>query len=236
MIFENIKGLVKTSLVDFPGKIAAVLFVGGCNFRCPYCYNTELVLTPFQLPTLTQERLTRFFCSRKEWLDGVVISGGEPTIYPDLPALLGWIKEFGYAVKLDTNGSNPDMLQALIDGGLVDYVALDIKAPLSSERYQVFSQGCDGVEKIRTAVEILMSSGVSYEFRTTVVPGLVSREDVLQIAQKLKGAQRYYLQQFRPEPNLVDPSFCSIKPYPLEFLYELRREISPYFKVCRVRA
>jgi pyruvate formate lyase activating enzyme len=236
MIFENIKGVIKTSLIDFPGKIAAVLFVGGCNFRCPYCYNMDLVLTPSQLPTVSKEELFKFFSSRKGWLDGVVVSGGEPTIYPDLPQLLGWIKEFGYAVKLDTNGSDPHMLQSLIDGGLVDYVALDVKAPLDFSRYQVFSQGCDGVEKIRTAAEILMSSNISYEFRTTVVPGLVSREDILQIAQELRGAQRYYLQQFRPEPRLIDPGLASVRPYPLEFLYELRKEVSPYFKICKVRA
>ncbi len=235
MIFENIKGFLKTSLIDFPGKIASVLFLGGCNFRCPYCYNADLVLNPSSLPSPCQEDLDRFFRSRKDWLDGVVISGGEPTIHQDLPQLLEWIKGFGYAVKLDTNGSNPLLLQKLVGGGLVDYVALDVKAPLTPEKYRLFSQG-DGVGEVRTAAEILMSSSIPYEFRTTVVPGLVSREDILQIAQELKGAQRYYLQQFRPEPRLVDPTFSSVKPYPLEFLHELRKQISPHFGVCRVRA
>jgi pyruvate formate lyase activating enzyme len=236
MIFENIKGLIKTSLIDFPGKIAAVLFVGGCNFRCPYCYNVDLVLTPSQLPTVNQEELARFLDSRRGWLDGVVVSGGEPTIYPDLPQLLSWIKEFGYLVKLDTNGSNPELLQRLIDSSLVDYVSLDVKAPISSGKYQLFTQGNDGAQFVKTAAEILMSSSVPYELRTTVVPGIVSKEDILQIASEFKGARRYYLQQFRAEPRLVDPSFSSVKPYPLEFLYELRNRVSSNFGVCRVRA
>jgi pyruvate formate lyase activating enzyme len=235
MVFENIKGFIKTSLIDYPGKIACVLFMGGCNFRCPYCYNTDLVFHSSSLPSPTQEDLAKFLHSRRGWLDGVVVSGGEPTIHQDLPQLLEWIKGFGYAVKLDTNGSNPLMLQKLLEGGLVDYVAMDVKAPLSPERYRLFSQG-NGIGEVRTAVEILMSSSVPYEFRTTVVPGLISREDILQIAQELKGAQRFYLQQFKPGPRTVDPSFSSVKPYPLEFLQELRRQISPYFGVCRVRA
>jgi pyruvate formate lyase activating enzyme len=208
--------------------------MGGCNFRCPYCYNTDLVFHPSSLPSPTQEDLAKFLHSRRGWLDGVVVSGGEPTIHQDLPQLLEWIKGFGYAVKLDTNGSNPLMLQKLLEGGLVDYVAMDVKAPLSPERYRLFSQG-NGIGEVRTAVEILMSSSVPYEFRTTVVPGLISREDILQIAQELKGAQRFYLQQFKPGLRTVDPSFSSVKPYPLEFLQELRRQISPYFGVCRVR-
>jgi pyruvate formate lyase activating enzyme len=235
MIFESIKGFIKTTLIDYPGKIASELFLGGCNFRCPYCYNTDLVLNPSSLPSPSQEELARFFHSRRGWLDGVVVSGGEPTIHQDLPQLLEWIKGFGYAVKLDTNGSNPLLLQKLVGGGLVDYVAMDVKAPLTHEKYCVFSQG-NGVGEVKTAAEILMSSPIPYEFRTTVVPGFVSREDILQIAQELKGAQRYYLQQFRPEPRMVDPACSSIKPYPLEFLHELRKQISPYFGVCRVRA
>ncbi|MEM2282624.1 MAG: anaerobic ribonucleoside-triphosphate reductase activating protein [Candidatus Hadarchaeales archaeon] len=233
-MFEHVKGLLKTSLIDYPGKVAAVLFLGGCNFRCPYCYNTDLVLNPSSLPSLTQEELSRFLASRKGWLDGVVISGGEPTIHENLPQFLAWIKEFGYAVKLDTNGSNPSMLQSLIERELVDYVALDVKAPLVHERYVTFSQ-LNGGEEVRRAAEILMGSSIDYEFRTTVVPGLLSREDILMIAEQLKGAKRYYLQQFRPSEKLVDPVFCSVRPYPLEFLQKLRDEISAYFKVCRVR-
>lgn len=229
----GIYGVTKTSLIDYPGKIAAVLFMGGCNFRCPYCYNVDL-LNPSSLQPISMQWLEKFLSSRKKWLDGIVISGGEPTCHPNLPALLEWVKSFGYLVKLDTNGSNPCMLQEVVNKGLVDYVAVDVKAPLTSERYSVFSLA-NGAENVKKSIEILLSSSIDYEFRTTVVPSILTREDIIQIATEIRGARRYYLQQFRPGPRLVDPSLSSLKPYPFTYLKSIRDEISHFFGVCEVR-
>ncbi len=235
MPWGSIKGIIRNSLIDYPGKISAVLFLGGCNYRCPFCYNSDLVLRPHELPSIPKEELVQFLESRKEWLDGIVISGGEPTLCPKLTELLELIKGMGYAVKIDTNGSNPAILDRLISRGLVDYVAVDIKSPLFPDRYQIFTQANDGVGQVKHTVEMLMSSDIEYEFRTTIVPEIIKPQDILQIAQQLKGAKRYYLQQFKPSKSTLDPYYSTLPPYPLELLYQLRDKISGFFRICRVR-
>lgn len=235
----NIGGLQKTTLIDFPGHTACTVFLSGCNFRCPFCYSPELVL-PEKIknhPKLSEKEFFAFLKERKGLLEGVVICGGEPTFNKDLPDFIKKIKEIdppsgGFLVKLDTNGTNPEMLKKLIAGKLVDYIAMDIKAPFSS--YDKVTGGKADSNKIEESVEIIKNSGADYEFRTTVVPGLHSKDDIVQIAKNIAPAKRYYLQNFRPEKNL-DPEFEKVKPFPKEFLLELQKEISPLFEVCQIR-
>ena len=241
----EIGGLQKTTLIDYPGKIATTVFLMGCNFRCPFCYSTELVL-PAKMknqPKISQADFFNFLKRKKDLLDGVVVCGGEPTIYQDLPDFIKKIKDLGYLVKLDTNGSNPEMLENLIRDNLVNYVAMDIKAPFGaksqiskfkSQSYEKATGVKINLEKIKKSVEIIKNSGIDYEFRTTVVPGIHIKEDILQIAREISPAKRYYLQNFRPEKT-IDPDFEEINPYPQECLVEIQNAIAPFFEICQIR-
>jgi pyruvate formate lyase activating enzyme len=228
----EVKGFIKDSLVDWPGKVSAVVFLGGCNFRCPYCYNADLVLRPEKLPSVELDQIAGYLTSNP-LLDGVVVSGGEPTIHPDLPDLIRWLRGFNLAVKLDTNGSNPEMLRRLLEERLVDYVAMDLKAPLDREHYWKVT-GANCVEKVRESIEILMDDSVPYEFRTTVVPGFLIEEDVVEMARQVREARRYALQQFKPARELVG-ILEKKDPYPPELLQRLARRIRRYVKEVEVR-
>ncbi|MBS3098559.1 anaerobic ribonucleoside-triphosphate reductase activating protein [Candidatus Woesearchaeota archaeon] len=228
-----IKGLQKTTLIDYPGKVAATIFVGKCNFRCGFCYNKDLVVDYDKLPTLKEEEILDFLKSRKKWLDGVCISGGEPTMHKELPEFIKKIKEIGLLVKLDTNGVNPSMLRELIDKKLVDYVAMDIKGPL--DKYSITAGVKVDKEKIKESVDILMKSNVDYEFRTTVVPGLLDNGDFEKIGKWLKGAKRYFLQQFKPDKKCIDKSYADKKPLPAGKLEEFKKILNPYFEEVGVR-
>jgi pyruvate formate lyase activating enzyme len=230
----QIGGLQKLTLIDFPGRLAATIFLCGCNFRCPFCYSSEIVL-PEKIkaqPVISEKELFGFLKERKGLLEGVVICGGEPTISNGLTPLVKKIKKMGFLVKLDTNGSNPAILSKLIDKKLIDYVAMDIKGP--KERYNEFIGGKDNIEKIQESIDILKENKIDYEFRSTIVPNLHKKEDVMAMARWISGAKRYYLQNFRPE-RTIDPAFEKIKPYPQEFLVELQKVISPFFEKCQVR-
>ncbi len=232
------KGLQKISLLDYPGKIAAIVFVGGCNFRCPFCYNRNLVLNSEQSPSLREGEILEYLEARREWLDGVVVTGGEPTIHPGLPSFLEKVKKMGYSVKLDTNGSNSKMLAELFEKHLVDYVALDVKAPLVEDKYQaaIGIQANGALGEVEKSIDLLLSSnGVDYEFRTTVVPGLLSKDDITQIAERIGGAKRYCLQQFKSNNSHVDEKYSKVAPYPLEFLHEVQKQVTLNFQVCKVR-
>ncbi len=232
------KGFQKVSLLDYPGKIVAIVFVGGCNFRCGFCYNRDLVLNHQTLPSISEEEVLEYLEKNKDWLDGLEITGGEPTIHPDLPSFLEKVKKLGYSVKLDTNGSNPKMLVELLEKHLVDYVAMDVKAPLVEDKYQavvgIHVNGALGdVEK---SIELLRgSNGLDYEFRTTVVPGLTSKDDIALITQQIKNAKKYFLQQFKSNGPHVDEKYSNIAPCPLGFLQELQKQIAPNFQACKVR-
>ncbi|MFQ6105627.1 MAG: anaerobic ribonucleoside-triphosphate reductase activating protein [Candidatus Hydrothermarchaeaceae archaeon] len=228
-----VKGLQKTTLIDFPGKVASVIFLAGCNLRCPYCQNPGLIEEHEELPDIPEEEVFRYIKSRKNWLDGVCISGGEPTINPELPEFLEKIKKTGLLVKLDTNGTEPKMLEKLVKRKLVDYIAMDIKAPLKKYRWVVRAKIDLG--KIEKSVEIIRESGIDYEFRTTVVPSLLTRRDILEIGAWLKGAKRYYLHQFRPQITL-DKAFQDEKPYKLKGLNSFRDAVNGCFELCEVRA
>jgi pyruvate formate lyase activating enzyme len=230
----KIGGLQKLTLIDYPGRLAAVVFLSGCNFRCPFCYSSELVL-PEKIknqPEISEKYLFDFLKERKGLLEGIVLCGGEPTLNHDLADFVKKIKKFKYLVKLDTNGSNPKILKHLIDKNFVDYVAMDIKGP--KEKYAKFASKKINIEEIKKSIDILKKEEVDYEFRSTIVPNLHKKEDVIEMAKWISGAKRYYLQNFRPEKTL-DPKFEKIKPYPEEFLLEIQKTISPFFEVCQVR-
>jgi pyruvate formate lyase activating enzyme len=231
----EIGGLQKTTLIDYPGRLAAVAFLLGCNFRCPFCYSAELVLPEKMLkqPRLLEKNFFAFLEGRKGLLQGVVICGGEPTINLDLPQFLEKIKKLGYLVKLDTNGSNPEMLQDLLKRKLVDYIAMDIKAPFA--KYKAATGGRADLAKVKKSIDLIKNSGVDYEFRTTVVPTVHDKEDIIQLAKEIAPARKYFLQGFRAEKTL-DGQFEKIKGYPREFLEEIKKEIEQFFEICEVRA
>lgn len=191
-----IKGFEKTTLIDFPGHIASIIFLGGCNFRCDYCYNKDLVLNPGSLPGLTQESILHELTQRKNFIDGVVITGGEPTLYPGLTQLIGEIKALGLKVKLDSNGYQPTILKNLLESGMVDYVAMDIKGPLS--RYQDITCVPLKVERIQESINLLKTGTVPYEFRTTVWKNAFTDKEFDDIFDLIRGAQHYYLQNMYP--------------------------------------
>jgi pyruvate formate lyase activating enzyme len=214
----QIKGLVKTSIVDYPGKVATVVFVGGCNFRCPYCQNADLVLRPESLPDIDVGEVLRLLAERRGFVDGVVITGGEPTLQADLADFFGEVKASGLAAKLDTNGYHPHSLQRLLQGGLLDYVAMDVKGPLG--KYSLVAGRRVDAKRIEDSIRLVLLSEVEHEFRTTVVPGMVGVEDVDAIAQSIAGARRYFLQQFRPSSTLA-PQLATREPYPVTVLEEM---------------
>lgn len=190
----NIYGLQKMTLLDFPGRVACTVFLGGCNFRCPYCHNFELVTGQAQ-PEMTTEQLLAFLDKRHGLLDGVAITGGEPCLSGELPDLIRAIRQAGFPVKLDTNGTRPEMLSALLDERLVDYVAMDIKNGPTRYARTVGLKTLD-LTPVRESVRLLMTSGVDYEFRTTVVDELHCAADFDEIGTWIRGAKRYFLQAF----------------------------------------
>lgn len=232
--------LQKLTLTDYPQKLACKVFLVGCNFRCPACCNPELILEKEieKHSFLKEKDFFNFLRFKKGWLDGVCIGGsGEATLQKDLPWFCRKIKSLGYQVKLDTNGSNPQMLNDLIAGDLVDYVALDIKAP--KDKYSRAIGFGDSpqyylLQKIEKSIKLLKEDRVDYEFKTVVVPKILSRNDILKIVRWLEPAKKYVLENFIPE-RTIDPEFENIKPYPEDFLFSLRETISPFFEVVEVR-
>ena len=215
----ELKGWVRTSLIDFPEHIATVVFTGGCNFRCPMCHNADLVIRAGEAPDLPQEQVWEFLSRRAGLIDGVVVTGGEPTLQPDLALFLRRVRSMGLDVKLDTNGYRPDVLAGLLGEGLVDYVAMDVKA--SPEKYPVLAGRADlDVTQLVRSIDLLRDSGLPHEFRTTVVPGWLVEGDVEKIAQWITGAERYVLQQFRPSHTL-DPALEELSPYSVDRLQEM---------------
>jgi pyruvate formate lyase activating enzyme len=211
----EIKGFIGASLVDWDGKVSSVIFLPGCNMRCPFCYNIKLVLNPKEMPTVPFEEIQNYLKKHEDWIDGVVITGGEPTIQEDLPILCEEIRKMGFSVKLDTNGTNPAMIRKLLGKGLIDYVAMDVKAPLTEDIYSKAS----GVNinallnNIEETIKTLLESGVEYEFRTTLVPTLHETYDIEKICEKIKGCRKYALQNFRVDVETIDPNFQNLKPF-----------------------
>jgi pyruvate formate lyase activating enzyme len=228
----DIKGYLPSSLLDYPGKIVSVVFVSGCNFHCPFCFNIELVQNSKELKKIDPAQIIEHLKLRRKWLDGICITGGEPTLYKGLFRFISEVKSLGFLVKLDTNGTDPEMLKELIKKKLVDYIAMDIKTPL--EKYQKAVKMKIDTDKIRESVDLIKGSGVDYEFRTTVVPSLLGKEDILAIGKWLKGSKRYFLQQFRPEKTL-DPKLRKEKPYSIGEMEEMAEIAKPFFGNVEIR-
>ena len=201
----DISGIQKLTLLDYPGVVACTLFTAGCNFRCPFCHNAGLVLPDrLEEASISEDEVMSFLKKRVGMLDGVAITGGEPLLHADMPEFLGKIKNLGYKIKLDTNGSNPKLLRNIVEAGLVDRVAMDIKnAPDEYEK----TAGC-GVDmaKIAESKDFLLSGTCDYEFRTTVVKGIHTKESLIAAAKWISGAKEYYLQQFKDSGNLIAPT------------------------------
>lgn len=227
-----IRGIEKTSLIDFPGAICTTVFTGGCNLRCPYCHNRDLVLGTKGLPSISEEEVLAFLAKRRGLVDGLCITGGEPTLDDGLKPFIHKVRELGFGVKLDTNGTNPHILKSLVADGLLDYIAMDIKAP--QERYQEVTRSQVDVSLIEESVTVIRSAGVNYEFRTTVAPGLITEEDLLAIGRWLDGARKYVLQQFVPGMTL-DPAFAERRPYTSSWFVGVASRLRPFFGTVEVR-
>lgn len=201
----KICGWNKTTLLDYPGHVAATLFTGGCNFRCPFCHNGELVLCPGE-QEIREEEIFAFLCRRKGVTEGVCITGGEPTLQPGLKEFIRRVKELGFLVKLDTNGYRPETLWELMEEGLPDYVAMDVKASRGNYAIAAGLAGLD-MAAIEMSMGIIRSSGIPYEFRTTVVKGIHTEADIEDIGRWLSGCRAYYLQAYRDDGNVLQPGF-----------------------------
>jgi pyruvate formate lyase activating enzyme len=221
-----VKGLEKFAPKDFPGFIASTVFLGGCNFRCPFCHNAELVLRPEKLADIPMDFFLAYLDSRKGWLEGLCITGGEPVLADELEGLLEVIKQRGLLVKLDTNGSQPEKLERLVRAGLVDRVAMDIKAP--QDRYREVTGVAVDPEDVARSAAFLRDSGTPVLFRTTVVPGLIGSEDIEAIGRWLRGAPVYQIQQFSPVGTL-DPEYGHIRPYGRDEVRRLAEVARPFF-------
>lgn len=226
----KICGYNKTTLLDYPGKVACTIFLGGCNFRCPFCQNSGLVISPDLQPEYSQEKLLAFLKKRKGILDGVCITGGEPTLANGLDDFLKEIKELGYEIKLDTNGSRPAVVKALAKQGLIDKVAMDIKA--CPDHYELLSGlKCPDMDSVQETVNFLMTGNLDYEFRTTVIKELHTAEDFRQIGQWLKGAKAYYLQAYRDSDSVLKPGFSSYSRKELEAFRDILLETIPLVEI-----
>ncbi|MBU1356843.1 MAG: anaerobic ribonucleoside-triphosphate reductase activating protein [Candidatus Edwardsbacteria bacterium] len=217
----EIKGFIETSLIDWDGKIVSVVFLPGCNFRCPFCHNHILVKHPEQIADVPWERIESFLKGKKGWIDGVVITGGEPTIHKDLMPLLMKLKGLGLPAKLDTNGSNPALLRKIIDQGLVEFIAMDIKASFD-QKYDLACGVVVNKENIRESIGLILSSGLEYEFRTTIVPQYHDLDSVDNMAREIKGAKKWVLQQF-VQTNADNQELRNMPPYNEEYLEEMRK-------------
>ncbi len=229
----EIKGIEKFTPKDFPGYISSTVFLGGCNFRCPYCHNSDLVLRAETLPSFPMDYFLSFLDSRKNWLEGICITGGEPLLHEDLEVLLSLIKERNLLVKIDTNGAFPSRLQELIQAKLIDFVAMDVKAAL--ERYEEVVKSPINTEDILKSIAIIKDSGLEYIFRTTVVPGLVSSDDIIEIGQILKGTKIFQIQQFVAK-STIDDYYNQIIPYSKQEIQAFAKIAEPYFEEVRVES
>ena len=227
-----IQGLQKLTLLDYPGKLAATVFLGGCNFRCPFCHNSSLVLAPGASGVMSEEALIGFLAERRPKLNAVCISGGEPTMYADLPSFIYKLKDLGFSVKLDTNGTNPEMLYALVADELIDYVAMDIK---SSKAGYALAAGKPGIDlySVEESVAYLLTDSVDYEFRTTLVRGIHTEADMVGIGEWIKGAKRYFLQGYKNSGEIIAPEGLSA--FSKEEMNAMLSLVKPYVASAAIR-
>lgn len=220
-----IRGLQKTTLLDFPEKLACTVFTGGCNFRCPFCHNASLVLNSGAIEEIPEDEFFSYLSRRKGVLDGVCITGGEPLLNSDIFEFIKKIRSYGLLVKLDTNGSMPDRLEALLDAGLVDYVAMDIKnAPT---KYALTAGVEEYPAEIERSIDIIIKKAPEYEFRTTVVRELHEKEDIIKIANRIKNAKKYFLQSYVDSGDIISSGFSAYSPMEMLEILENTRKILP---------
>ncbi len=228
----NIKGIHKTSLIDYPGKICSIFFSGGCNMRCRYCHNPELVKARDEHPVVENDDAITFVEKRRGLLDGIAISGGEPTLSKNLIPFLRSLRKTGVSIKLDTNGLRPHVIEIALEENLVDYIALDIKT--SPEKYGDLTGRDDAFPYILQTLRAIQNSGIDYEIRTTCIPSYVEFDDIKKIAREIVFVKRYYLQQFVPGKTL-DVSLSKITPFSRKVLEGYRDFLLGYAEVCAIR-
>ncbi len=226
----NLGGIQKTSLIDYPNKISAIIFTQGCNFRCGYCHNPELIKTDGS--SIEESSVLDFLKTRIKKLDGVVITGGEPTLQNDLPDFIKKIKDIGFPIKLDTNGTNPEMIEYLVKNNLIDYIAMDIKGPFN--KYENIVQSKTNISDIKKSIETIINSQVEYEFRTTVVKSQLSTTDFIEIGKMIKSAEKYYLQEFVPSKTL-DNRFLNERTHSKEEFDNIIKILNSYISEVYLR-
>lgn len=228
-----IRGITETSFLDWDGKVVTVLYTGDCNFKCPFCHNWQLIEEHEKYPEKDWDEVRDFLIEHRDFLDGVCITGGEPTLDEDLEDIIRRVKGLGLKVKLDTNGSRPDILKKLIEEELLDAIAMDVKMPLDERHLKAC--GVDfPLDKIEESVKIIKNSNLEYEFRTTVVPTIHTKKDIVDIAKMLEGADKYVLQQFKPD-NTRDEKLREVKPFTNVEILEMATEAKKYVKEVVVR-
>lgn len=230
----EIAGYIKTSLIEWPGKISSVIFVPGCNFRCPFCHNADLVLGR-GFSRIQEKRIIADLKSRKGWVEAVVVTGGEPTLQKDLPMFLKLLKSLNFLTMVHTNGTKPEVIEKLIKRKLVDYWAMDLKGDF--ENYEKYTNVQCTIYNVQKSIELIVKSGVDYEFRTTVVPGLHNLKNLIKLARQIGIISencRWFLQQFRPI-NCVDKKYLTIKPYSEEELKKICRKLQKIIPQTSIR-
>ena len=225
-------GWQKESFNEWPGKISSVVFVGGCNFRCPFCHNADLIFKPENFPQITEKEIFDYCRENKDFLDALALTGGEPLLKPikEIKNFVRKIKSLGLLIAIETNGSRPEVISALQNTDLIDYWAMDIKAPLEENKYSRATGVKINLRNIQKSIKIIMDSGQDYEFRTTVVPWLLKEDDLIKIGKEISGAPCYYLQQFRNK-NTLDKSWQQAKFYDPEWFEKVRLKIKGPQKV-----
>ena len=245
----QIAAFLKTSLIEWPGKISSVIFVAGCNFRCPFCHNADLVDDKIKkLPRIDEKRILADLKKRKNWTDAVIVTGGEPTLQKDLFKLLKKLKTLKFLTMVHTNGTNPKMIDSILKERLVDYIAMDIKGDMGNYDKYTGTQNSklktqNQISKLKTSIELIVNSGLGYEFRTTVVPSLHRRENLFSLANQLKDIlntkyliqnTKWYLQQFRPL-NCYDKNYLKIEPYKKEEMEIFQNELKKIIPLTFIR-
>ncbi len=228
----RIGGLQKVSLIDYPGQISAIVFTQGCNFRCQYCHNPELVDPKLYQPCLPEKDILDFLATRRGKLDAVTVTGGEPSLQEDLVPFIQKIRKLGFAVKLDTNGSRPDVIARLFEDNLLDFIAMDVKAP--AEKYRNVVKAPVETDAVCESIRLVTSAKIPHEFRTTVVETLLTPQDILAIAREIKGAKRYALQKFQPGPTL-DKKYAKGKTYSDEEFAKLKGKLEKEIPLIIIR-
>jgi len=227
----KIGGFQKTSLLDYPDNVSAIVWTVGCNFHCPFCYNKDIVEGKTSL--ISEEEIFVFLEKRKGLIDGLVITGGEPLMQEDIADFCEKVKKLGYIVKIDTNGTYPQKLQELVDKKLVDYIAMDVKAP--KKKYNNLSGVKVDIKKIQESIDIIKQSGINYEFRTTFIREFLTQKDIIEIGEWLRDSKRFYIQQFKNDVPMISSKMSTIKPYSREEILDTLEKVKAFFEFCDVR-